>query len=181
MLRSSCTGSVGKGFDKFSLSNSHGELSQCAVWTVAQDGTVELSKPCARNAGKDVGTVATQGLCPLSDANLTDLNVHRKVYLSLLGSADISEIYSPPRFTAQAPGAGLRGGIAVDLATQRRDGLYWDLSRREHEKELERTQKEEKPYLLTGSPPCDPFSQMQRINKNRTDLKESMEDKLVRG
>ena len=75
-----------------------------------------------------------------------------------MGAVDIMKIYSPKRFTAQAGQYGLRPGFAVDLEEQKPDGSYWDLSKAEDVRE---------PTLLTGSPPCDQFSQLQNINKYR--------------
>ena len=34
-----------------------------------------------------------------------------------LGSVDVAEVFSPPRFTDAAPSLGLKPGFAVDLAT----------------------------------------------------------------
>ena len=77
-------------------------------------------------------------------------------------------------------GRASRTGFAVDLMTQRRDGQFWDLSKKEHQEELEKIQREQDPYLLTGSPPCDPFSSWQQVNKVRN-LKEPLAEKLRRG
>ena len=84
-----------------------------------------------------------------------------------MGAVDIMEIYSPKRFTAQAGQYGLRPGFAVDLEEQKPDGSYWDLSKAEDVRELEEYVDEVEPTLLTGSPPCDQFSQLQNINKYR--------------
>ena len=78
-----------------------------------------------------------------------------------MGAVDIMEIYSPKRFTAQAGQYGLRPGFAVDLEEQKPDGSYWDLSKAEDVRELEEYMDEVEPTLLTISPPCDQFSQVQ--------------------
>ena len=75
--------------------------------------------------------------------------------------------YSPKRFTARAEHYGLRPGFAVDLEEQKPDGMYWDASREEDVRELDKYVDEVEPTLLTGSPPCDQFSQLQNINKHR--------------
>ena len=75
------------------------------------------------------------------------------------------EIYSPKRFAAQAEHYGLRPGFAVDLEEQKPDATYWDLSREEDVRELDKYVHEVEPTFLTGSLPCDQFSQLQNINK----------------
>jgi len=90
-----------------------------------------------------------------------------------LGAAHVLEIFSPKRFTAAAPGLGLRPGFAVDLCEAKpygdRAGENWDLAKDEDVDELEEMVDFEKPVLLTGSPPCDPFSQLLRISEARAD------------
>ena len=88
-----------------------------------------------------------------------------------LGSVDVAEIYSPERFTEMAPRMGLRPGFAVDLQTG------WNMEDPEHVQELERMTEEQDPYLLTGSPPCGPFSALQRISRKKRDPGEYREMK----
>ena len=80
------------------------------------------------------------------------------------GAVDVAEIFSPRRFTAGATKIGLRPGFAADLVGWMTNDRRWDLSKPKCEAELERRQKQEDPYLLTGSPPCGPFSQLQSLN-----------------
>ena len=79
-----------------------------------------------------------------------------------LGAAHVLEIISPKRFTAAAPGLGLGAGFAVDLCEAKPYGDHAgenrDLAKDEDVEELEAMVDFEKPVLLTGSPPCDPFS-----------------------
>ena len=48
-------------------------------------------------------------------------------------------------------------------------GEYWDLNKPNDVKELQEMLDYEEPYLLTGSPPCDPFSQLLKISSRRRD------------
>ncbi len=50
---------------------------------------------------------------------------------------DISEIFSPPRFTAQAAAVGVSPGFATDISVQKEDGIYWDLDKDEDVRELD--------------------------------------------
>ena len=79
-------------------------------------------------------------------------------------AVDVMEIYSPKRFTDTAKAFKLRPGFAVDLTEQKPDGSYWDLNKSEDVKEVEETIDREEPKLLTGSPPCHMFSQLQNIS-----------------
>jgi hypothetical protein len=79
-------------------------------------------------------------------------------------AVDVMEIYSPKRFTEAATRYRLRPGFAVDLTEQKPDGSYWDLTKSEDVKEVERIVEDDKPELLTGSPPCHMFSQLQNIS-----------------
>ena len=84
-----------------------------------------------------------------------------------LSGADVADIYSPQRFTAMAPKFGLVPGCAVDMCEPKMDGPHegecWDLDRKRDVTELDRKIVEQEPELLTGSPPCDPFSAPQMI------------------
>eukprot|EP00435_Cladocopium_sp_Y103_P033123 s170_g8.t1 len=78
-----------------------------------------------------------------------------------LGAVDVAEIFSPPRFTKGAPHLGLNPGFAVDLQTG------WDLDNEEDLKALDELIELQDPFLLTGSPRCDPFSVLRNLNKKR--------------
>ena len=78
-----------------------------------------------------------------------------------IGAVDVAEIFSPPRFTAGAPHLGLNPGFAVDLQTG------WDLDSEKDLKALDKLIEEQDPFLLTGSPRCDPFSVLRFLNKKR--------------
>ena len=84
-----------------------------------------------------------------------------------LGKHDITEIFSPPRFTKRANSFGLKPGYAIDLETSKGNGERWDLTNKTHQRDLEAILNDEDPYLLTGSPPCEAFSLLQGLNKNK--------------
>jgi len=96
------------------------------------------------------------------------------------GKGDVSEIFSPPRFSAAAQFAGLRPGFAVDLETMKPDGTHWDLDNRADVLNVKAMIQDEDPYLVTGSPPCDPFSKLQNLSKHKRDPK-VVADNLARG
>jgi len=86
-----------------------------------------------------------------------------------IAAVDIAEVYSPHRFTARASEFQLRPGFAADLEELRPDGEHWDLSRKEDEAILAELQTQQDPYLLTGGPPCELFSQLQAISWAKQD------------
>ena len=100
--------------------------------------------------------------------------------MELMG-VDVAEIYSPERFTREAPTYGLVPGFAVDLeCTRPWDRQKWVLSLDEHVQDLRWLQTVRKPRLLCGSPPCDAFTAMLRINKGRM-TQESYDTKKENG
>ena len=91
-----------------------------------------------------------------------------------LGSVDVAEVFSPPRFTDAAPSLGLKAGFAVDLATG------WDLKIESEKNVFFQQLEQDDPYLLPGSPPCDAFSVLRHIGKNKRTAQEEA-DKLAGG
>ena len=79
-----------------------------------------------------------------------------------LGSL-ISDIYSPPRITAEAARRRLRQGFAIDLATG------WDLRESKHRKALLELIEREVPFVVVGSPPCTVCSTLQRMSQWKVD------------
>ena len=106
-----------------------------------------------------------------TEEETVDAEVFRELGESLdvhaLGKHDVTEIFSPPRFTKRANSFGLKPGYAIDLETCRGNGERWDLTNKTHQKDLEAILNDEDPYLLTGSPPCEAFSLLQGLNKNK--------------
>lgn len=80
---------------------------------------------------------------------------------------DVAEVYSPPRMCPRARSFGLRPGFSIDLCTEKPSGGFWDLSRPADMEEAEKLIEHTLPYVLIGSPPCDPFSQLQYLNDVR--------------
>ena len=102
------------------------------------------------------------------------LEEETKAELSALGAHNVTELFSPPRFTEKCKAFGLLPGYAVDLETG------WDLTDKTQVKCLNKILEEEDPYLTTGSPPCDPFSILQGLNQERMDPEE-FQKKLDKG
>ena len=71
---------------------------------------------------------------------------------------DVSEIFSRPRITAEARRQKLRVGGAYDILTG------YDLRCNRDLRRMRKALAEEQPELVTCSPPCGPFSPLQRLN-----------------
>ena len=102
------------------------------------------------------------------EVEITDGELEKVAIMAVeLGSSHVVELFSPKRVTAHASKLGLRPGFAVDLCEEKpygpNAGEKWDLSKPTDLQELEDMIDFEKPSLLTGSPPCDPFSLLQNI------------------
>ena len=72
--------------------------------------------------------------------------------------ADISEVYSPPRITAEGEKWGLAPGEAMDLTNG------WDFRRADHRQQAREHQRKRRPRLLVGSPMCTMFSALQNLS-----------------
>ena len=133
-----------------------------SMMSVGKCEMIEVAKIAVRRSylckGLDISEVDV--------ANVASLQVE-------LGACDILEVFSPRRFTASASQLGLKAGYAIDLSEQKlagpHVGEHWDLARDRDVKELEYVVEAERPFLLTGSPPCDPFSQLLAISEARRD------------
>ena len=87
-----------------------------------------------------------------------------------LSSVDVTEVFSPARFTQLAGKFGLRPGIAVDLEEFKDNGeTKWDLDKEEDVQEVHAYIDREDPYLLTGGPPCETFSMLYLLSRNKRD------------
>lgn len=87
-----------------------------------------------------------------------------------IGAVDVMEIFSPSRFTSMASKFGLRRGVAVDLTEFKDNGVErWDLDRREDRLEVDAIIENDQPWLVTGSPPCSPFSPLRRLTDQKRD------------
>ena len=79
-------------------------------------------------------------------------------------NVDVAEAYSRPRMTAMAEKLGMRAGAAIDLRTVDEDGNAWDLADKNMQEKALRKIDEEKPWILTLSPPCTDFCSLQNWN-----------------
>lgn len=82
---------------------------------------------------------------------------------------NVVEIFSPPRLTEFGKKKGLVGGVALDLTTTDSDGVPWDLSKLERQRDAEKLIEELQPELVLGCPPCGPFSVLQNLNRGKVD------------
>eukprot|EP00435_Cladocopium_sp_Y103_P050345 s671_g15.t1 len=80
----------------------------------------------------------------------------------------ISEVYSPPRVSAEGVKRGWTQGKAYDLDTG------WDLRRTDHRKQMWRSLKEDDPDLIVICPPCVAFSILQELNFPRMGMAKSV-------
>ena len=137
---------------------------------IAEDCEVEMSVDKAMMI--EIAEIGVQRCFRRQEVDASDEEVRAIAAMQVeLGAAHVFEIYSPKRFTAMASRLGLRPGFAIDLAEEKprgpQKGQKWDLSKEADIKELEDLVSYEEPVLLTGSPPCDQFSQLLRISANR--------------
>ena len=77
---------------------------------------------------------------------------------------EVSEVYSPPRVTAEARKRGLEVGGAYDLQTG------YDLKSAKDKNRMWSELEEDDPELTVLSPPCTPFSQLQELNFPKMDF-----------
>ena len=77
---------------------------------------------------------------------------------------EVSEVYSPPRVTAEAQKRGLEVGGAYDLQTG------YDLKSTKDKNRMWSELEEDDPELTVLSPPCTPFSQLQELNFPKMDF-----------
>ncbi len=75
----------------------------------------------------------------------------------------VSEVFSPPRITKEARRQNVSAGGAYDLVTG------YDLKLGKDLRKMWRELREEDPELVTGSPPCTPFSLLQSLNLPKMD------------
>ena len=67
--------------------------------------------------------------------------------------ADIAEAYSPPRLTSEAKEFNLRCGFSFEITVPDADGTIWDFSKRSCRTKAWKRLKEQRTYMLVGSPP----------------------------
>ena len=82
----------------------------------------------------------------------------------------VSEMYSPPRVTAELTRSKKRfrhvlPGFAFDLTvSDPEDGQPWDFSKKAKQEKARRIVREQRPYMLIGSPMCTHFSTWTYLN-----------------
>ena len=83
----------------------------------------------------------------------------------------VSEIYSPPRVTAELrkrKSRHLLPGFALDFTViDEDDGKPWDFSREDKRDTALRLVRRDRPYLLIGPPMCRAFSTWRGLNEAR--------------
>ena len=92
----------------------------------------------------------------------------------------VSEIYSPERITKEIKNGkfnNLIPGFAFDLTNvDPYDNRPWDFSRRSKRVRARKLIREQKPYMLIGSPMCRAFSTWQALNRARSGDKKAMDE-----
>ena len=79
----------------------------------------------------------------------------------------MSEVYSPPRVTAEArrrPQYGLLPGFALDLTTCDELGQAWDFAKPERRAAARDLLRRTKPLFVVGSPMCTAWCSWQALN-----------------
>ena len=82
----------------------------------------------------------------------------RKILSAVIRGVDITEVYSPERVGKVWRKYGLMTGQAMDLLTG------YDFTKEADRRRAWKEVKENKPFLLIGSPPCTLFSILQEMN-----------------
>ena len=94
----------------------------------------------------------------------------------------VSEVFSPPRVTRAIkllPGLKLIPGLALDVTRCNEKGEPWDFDDPKKQEEALQLFEKQKPVLLVGSPPCTPYSILQRLNDHKRTPQET-EDMMAR-
>ena len=94
----------------------------------------------------------------------------------------VSEIYSPPRITAELrrrPRRRLLPGFALDLTVMDPDdGEPWDFCRPEKREKARMLRRRQRPFVLIGSPECRALSTWQRLNESRANGSEMKRQRI---
>ena len=84
----------------------------------------------------------------------------------------VSEVYSPPRITEllkECRSRHVMPGYAFDLTTvDPDDNMPWDFSLEHKRKKARMLLREQKPYVVVGSPMCTAFCSWQALNESRS-------------
>ena len=88
----------------------------------------------------------------------------------------ICEVYSPPRVSPIGEKEGLGAGWSLDITIADAQGRPWDFDDAACRARARRLVQETKPLLLIGPPMRRWFSQLQMLNRSRTDPNEFQEN-----
>ncbi len=149
---------------------------------LSDDARME-DEPAAEEEEEEQPTAMDMGFIGSLEPSIDD--VASQILLQQLGStgrayrrdvrrgfkAMISEIYSPPRVTAELrrrPRRHLLPGFAFDLTVCDPDtGEPWDFTKRSCRDKARHLLRQQRPFLLIGSPACTAFSTWQYLNERR--------------
>jgi len=142
-----------------------------------QDGDSDTESRCPRDSEDELITEevdevmreAADQAKMLIDKVETELE---KQLRSMMSRVDVTEVYSPPRVTAEAPRHKLNPGLAMDLTTG------WDFTSERHRAAAVKYVETYKPLMLIGSPECRMFSSLQNLSQRKWDdgRKEELEE-----
>ena len=99
------------------------------------------------------------------------------------GDIKVMEVFSPERVVPIATEAGMTGCGSFDIRIRDPgDGKSWDFNKADRRSKLWEIIKKEKPTVIIGSPECNPFSILHRLQPTqrnteqyRSKLKEGIE------
>ena len=83
---------------------------------------------------------------------------NQRMLMMMAAGSDLTEVFSPPRIAEAAREMGLIPGESMDLLSG------WDFSKNADRQRAISYIKENRPFLVVGSPPCTLFSVLQGLN-----------------
>ena len=106
----------------------------------------------------------SDGPPPSVDEQMLDsLNtVDRRIMAAAIMGSDITEVFSPERVAQVARRFGLVAGTSFDLTNG------WNFTLEGNKRKAWTRIREESPYLLIWSPPCNYFGLLQELNQSGT-------------
>jgi len=137
-----------------------GQVSMPPNVAASASGTV--TPPANAPTGSSTDAPATGSAAPMDMGAFDWVDILERVNQQLLAltavRVDVSEVFSPPRFTSKATAFNLVPGTAYDLRTG------FNLSDPVVQRQVWKDLDEQKPLLVVGSPECAPFSSLQNFN-----------------
>ena len=133
---------------------------------VGQDfiGSIDHSKGGLGSLEPDVDDVVAQLLVTQMGSTSRSLRREHRSGMRRI----VSEIYSPARVAQMTRDKKMRHvlpGFACDITmNDPEDGLSWDVSLKAKRDKARKQLREQKPYMLIGSPECAAFSVLQNLN-----------------